>query len=570
MLNPNQFLSLPSTALVMVRATVMPLVSKGEHFDVQIRLPNGSEATSLKGGWLMEMYLSEQAIVPGRGLLKGHVYAKAEGPVLISTGIGDKASLAGLLRRGRVLGGAVSMKDRDMALLLRNDYQSVRTSGIVARRIGHRFYEYNGSGIRKSLAEGVTDKKIRLKLHSKYKDNFPRYLQVIRNIAYRETERAQYVRMQKLKQRLHSPETSERAALKLEAIGKPAIPILKSGLKNPKIEVQFHSAVALAYIGKSDGLDVLAKAAREEPAFRVFAFAAMAVVDDARSHLLLRDLMNEKSSEVRYGAFRAATSLDSQDISVRGENINNEFLFHVLETDGEPMIHLTSSRKAELVLFGADQRFRLPMTVRAGNHILVTAAPGSKSITVSRYEVGRDRRETVSANVSDVVHKVVELGASYPDIVHMLLQANRQHNIPGRLELDALPQSGRVYYRPSDDSAIALKSKTRVGNSRLIPNLFASEKSTLGLDTHKDAAKPEDNGTTSSRDESGDSEQKNDNKTARITQKPISTADTVAEEEDNNNDQKETDGAEPIEENESKDWFGFFRFVGKQSEPELE
>jgi hypothetical protein len=256
---------------------------------VEVRLPANSEATSLRGGHLLEAYLSEHAIVPGRGVLQGHVFAKASGPILTSTGEGDdKESLAGVLRNGRILGGGTSLKERDMTIYLRNDFRSVRNSKRISDRIGTRFHAFDRFGIKEALAEAKTDQTILLKIPENYRDNYPRYLQVIRNIPFRETDVARRVRMQKLQKELHNPVLAEHAALELEAIGQDAEIILKTGLASSNPEVRFHSAVALSYLGNSEGLHVLAEAAVNEPAFRVFALAAMAVIDDGETHMGLR------------------------------------------------------------------------------------------------------------------------------------------------------------------------------------------------------------------------------------------------------------------------------------------
>lgn len=471
--NPNAILKSPKTALVVVTAYFPPLIQKGDPFDLEVRLPGNGDATSLNGGWLMETYLAEQAIVAGRGAMKGHVFAKAKGPILISTGEGDKESLAGVLRRGRVLGGGKSLRDRDMSLLLRNDFRSVRNSKRIADRIGLRFHLYSRNGSKEPLAKAKTDQKIVLKILPKYKDNFPRFLNVVRNIAFRETQVAQRVRMEQLKEKLHKPATAERAALQLEAIGLIAVPFLKTGLKSPSLEARFHSAVALAYLEDPAGVDVLAEAARKEPAFRVFALAALATIDEPESHLALRELMNERSAETRYGAFRALSTMNKNDAFIRGEMLNDQFRLHVLDTKGDSMIHLTHHRKAEIVLFGTDQRFHTPMVVRAGKNILVTATPNNDTITVSRYVIGReDKQKVVSTRVAEVIRTVAEFGASYPDVAQMLAQADKQHNTAGPIQIDALPQAGRIYFRNTDHSGNGFQSKARVGRSNSVPNLF--------------------------------------------------------------------------------------------------
>jgi len=472
---PNQFLSKRSNALVVVTAYLPPLVKKGDRFDVEIRLPGNSDATNLNGGWLMECSLMEKAFVPGRGPLKGDVYARAKGPVLISAEDGDAGALAGVLRRGRVLGGGVALQSRHMSLLLRNDFKSVRNSNRIALRIGRRFFQYNEHGSKKELATAETDQKIKLDILDRYRDNFPRYSRVVRSIAFRETEVAERVRLQKLKKELLVPETSERAAIRLEAIGLNAIPFLREGLKSPLLEIRFHAATALAYLGKSDGLNALADAASEEPAFRIFAFAAMSIIDDAEANLKLHALLSHESAETRYGAFRTLTTMDQQDPLINGEKLGNEFMLHVLNVDGPPLIHLTSHKKAEVVLFGEEISFTTPIAVQAGNHIRIMGQPGKDTLLISRYQVGKpDRRAEVSRHVGDIIRQVSEFGASYPDVAQMLFQASRQGNLQARLELDTLPESGRVYYRSR--SGDKKEQPARIGNSKTAPNLFGNEK----------------------------------------------------------------------------------------------
>ena len=406
--------------------------------------------------------------------MKGHEYGVASGPILISSGEGgDKASLAGVLRRGKVLGGARSFKNRDLSLFVRNEFRSIRNSKRIADRIGARFHHYNRHGQREPLAVPKTDQLITLKVHPGYRDNYARYLQVVRNIAFRETPVARRLRLQRLQEELLDPQTSEMAAVRLEAIGEDAVPFLKRGLKSPLLEVRFNAAVALAYLDDASGVHVLAEAARGEPAFRVFAFAALSAVDDAESHLALRDLVHERSAETRYGAFRALSVLDAHDAVIRGENLNDQFQLHVIESPTEPMIHLTKRRRPEVVIFHAQQQFETPLVVRAGRRIQVTALANSDTITVSRFEVGKDdRREEVPTNVADVIRKVVDLGASYPDVVQMLVQAERQHNLAGHIAIDALPRAGRFYERPQPELAGRPTQRARIGNSSRTPNLF--------------------------------------------------------------------------------------------------
>ncbi|MFN0052825.1 MAG: flagellar basal body P-ring protein FlgI [Planctomycetales bacterium] len=500
--NPNEVLRSPNTALVIVRAALPPVVQRGDHFDVEVVLPENSEATSLRGGYLLQCSLSEQAIIPGRGPAKGHVLAIAEGPVLISTGEGESSSQAGVLKRGRILGGGVYKggilkKDREMGLYLRNDLRTVRQARRVASAIGKRFHSFE-RGIKKPLAEAKTDQFIELKIHPRYKENYIRYVQVIRQIALSETPVEQRERLEQLRKSLLVPQTASKSAMELEAIGAESILILKEGLKSPSAEVRFYSADALAYLGDSSGAKELAAAARNEEAFRVFALAALATLDDQQVRGALQELMTEPtlevkgdvtrelySAETRYGAFRALSTIDKGDDSIRGERMNDgAYTLHALQCSGEPMVHLSTHRVPEVVVFNDDMRMRTPILLSAGLHIMITAAAGSDTVRVCRYQVGVDTVEEVncSTRVVDIIRAVNKLRANYPDVAQMLVQAERGSNLMGRLELDALPQAGRLYHRPPAElevgnTATASETTTRVGRPNLVPNMFPAVES---------------------------------------------------------------------------------------------
>jgi flagellar basal body P-ring protein FlgI len=516
--HPNSILQSPNTAVVIVRAALPPVIEVGDRFDVEVVLPENTTATSLKGGHLLECSLSEQAIVPGRGSIKGHTQGKAEGPIMLSTGEGESASMAGVLKRGRVLGGGIYRggilrKDREMGLYVRNDLRSVRQARRIAQAIGRRFHSFE-HGLKKPLAEAKTDQYIELKVHPRYKENYVRYVQVIRHLALNETAVEQRERIEVLRKSLLVPQTASRAALELEAIGSDSILVLKEGLKSPSAEVRFYSADALAYLGDSSGAKELASAARNEEAFRVFAFAALATIDNPVTRELLKELMTTPtieindgvehpvwSSETRYGAFRTLWTIDRGDEFLRGESLNDgEFALHTIESDGEPMVHLTTHRVSQIVLFNHEQRLRTPISLSAGRHILITAPAGSDTVTISQ-EV------TCSTRVADVLRAVSKLRASYPDVAQMLVQAERQQNLHGRLELDALPQSGRIYHRnlAVDGLPIAATTPetTRVGKPNLTPNLFpVSAKSASVAETDvapisSETAAPADRGEAS-------------------------------------------------------------------------
>jgi len=136
----------------------------------------------------------------------------------------------------------------------------------------------------------------------------------------------------------------------------------------------------------------------------------------------------------------------------------------VLDTSGPLLIHVTRSRRPEVVLFGLDQCLRTPLALEAGNHILVT---GSKpdEIAVSKFMVNEpDQKRMVSNRIDEVVRAIVELGGTYPDVVQALQQAKASGVLASRFEIDALPEAGRFYRRETAGDDDQKDTKDRVAD----------------------------------------------------------------------------------------------------------
>ena len=127
--------------------------------------------------------------------------------------------------------------------------------------------------------------------------------------------------------------------------------------------MQFYAAEALAYLDRREAAEPLGKAAHNA-AFRSQALTALSVMRDSAAYDQLRELLGVPSAETRYGAFRALTVMCPDDSLVKGENLGEQFSYHVLDTKGPPMIHVTRNRRAEVVLFGLNQRFLTPLAAQ--------------------------------------------------------------------------------------------------------------------------------------------------------------------------------------------------------------
>ncbi|GMQ80478.1 MAG: flagellar basal body P-ring protein FlgI [Planctomycetia bacterium] len=461
---PASLLASPDTALVLVRGYLRPGTQKGDQLDVEVRVPSHSDTVSLRGGWLLETQLTEIAVL-GHQLHTGHRLATAEGPVLIDPATESDRDRP-LRTRGRVLRGGTVLKSRMLGLAIDTRFQSIETSRKIGRAVNKRFHTYI-RGIKRGVATPKTDKFVELVVHPRYKDNVGRFMRLVRSIAYEETPLLHQQRMRLLEKQLQDPITCTRAALRFEAIGDEAIETLKRTVaqagQDP--DVRFCAAEALAYLDQTDAVEALAEAIHREPRVRLRALAALSFMDDAVAYDALRDLLDADSAETCYGAFRALSTMPPRDAALSGETLGGQFLFCVLDVKGAPMVHVTRSFRPELVLFGKDQHFQLPLILDAGRHIMIKGDEQSGTVVVSRFVPGEaDQRRQVSDRVEDVVRAIVELGGTYPDVVQALQQAKESGALGSRFKVDALPDSEPVGGRSAGDWPATEAAPLGLGN----------------------------------------------------------------------------------------------------------
>jgi len=480
--NPNEILSSGNVSMVLVRGFLRPGIQEGDRFDVEVQTPSQSDTKSIRNGWLLSTRLSEMAIL-GQTVKMGHELGIAEGPVLVDPTADPKKNPA-LATRGRILGGGVALKSRSLGLVISHEHESVRVSQDISHAINRRFSKIT-DGRKQGVATAKTDQFIDIAIHPRYKDNISRYMQVLRNVAINESTTALQARLLFLEQQLGDPLTAASAAIRLEGIGDDqAKETLKHGLASTDLESRFYAAEALAYLDDTAAVGVLADVARNEPAFRVNALAALSAMDDATAYDSLRSLLEVKSAETRYGAFRALWAMNHNDPLLHEENLGAQFHYHVMDVPGPDMVHVTQSHLPEIVVFGKEQEFRMPLMLDAGKSIMVNGLKGDK-ITVSRFERGKEpKQQIVSPRVDDVIRAIVAMGGTYPDVVQALQQAKVDGALPGRFEIDALPQPGRRYDRTNetsiadgeDSKVVPASAEKSIEVATPLPELFGKQR----------------------------------------------------------------------------------------------
>src|SRR5436190_16762890 len=161
--NTKQLLDSRDNALALVTAWIQAGAHKGDALDIEVTLPNGSPATSLRGGYLqfcpLRPYETSKNINPdydgANKLLGGHTLAHAKGGLLVALGSGDEPAD---LRKARiwptthiVVGpddkkkivqeGGVCHTDRPFSFILKKDAKFAKVASVVADRINLMFQE---------------------------------------------------------------------------------------------------------------------------------------------------------------------------------------------------------------------------------------------------------------------------------------------------------------------------------------------------------------------------------------------------------------------------------------------
>lgn len=460
----KEVLARDDVSMVLITGMIPPGSHKGDPIDLEISLPPGSKTTSLRGGILKDCplynYDFKKNVVPEaagpNGILKGHVLARAEGPLLVGFGIGDEAAK---LRQGRIWGGGKCTSERSFYLALNSDQQRAAVAQKVADRINETFHG-KFKGAINDIAVAKTASYVTLAVPEQYRHNLPRYLRVVRMIPLQEVPPARSPYRRRISEQLLDPAHTITSALRLEALGSESIPDLKRGLESKHPLVRFAAAEALAYLDDPACGEELAKLIEQQPMLRSFSLTALASLDEAVSHVKLRDLLSSPSAETRYGAFRALRALDEHDPAVQGEWLNESFWVHRVGVESEPLVHLASSRRAEIVLFGEEPCLVPPFSFLAGE-FTITASRDDEHCTITRRSAQHNMRpRQCSLKLMDVLHAVADLGGMYPEAVELIRQAGTYQCVSCPVAVDALPQATSVYALTKRDDKDANFVKT--------------------------------------------------------------------------------------------------------------
>jgi flagellar basal body P-ring protein FlgI len=456
--NPNK-----TTSLVLVSALIPPGARKGDPIDVQITLPDESKTTSLKGGELLECNLYNtdttgniKSVVhdgrptgPSGDLKLGDIWATASGPLVAGmfvptsgkqVQVETDADGQPVFKVGRIWGGGKVTRNRPYFILMNPGDQNARMAAVVAERLNSTFHATSEPNLK--VADAKSRELILVNVPAAYRNNHYRFLLVARQVPIL-TPRAGSASSRKLEEELLDPATALVAAIKLEGLGTASMQTLRVGLESPSPWVRFAAAEALTYLGQTDGAAELARLSEDHPALRAPCLKALATMDDAASTDRLADLMANPDPVLRYGGFLALRLADENAVPVRGQLVNHSFWLHSVATGSTGMVHLTTDRRCEVVLFGDNIKLRGPFILPIGGEFTISLPADGEEVAITRIVKAKgdlvEKKLTSPSDLQSVLLTVGRLGGGYNEAVELIRRADRARVLTASVVIDAIP-----------------------------------------------------------------------------------------------------------------------------------
>ena len=447
-LNAEMILDSPSTAIAKVRVFVDPCATKSDHLDVLVECSDECNATDLRGGFLMPTLLREYMFLEGRNRSSNDKTNASGDFVSIPASLCSDDKVNPL--RGVVIGGGKMLETPKLGIRVGKDWRHVLVVGSIADAINKRFFYKDGSRQQK-VAEGKNDWHIELQTVPKYRWDPMHYMSTVMSIGFRETETQVAERIEGCRKLLLRRETARKASCELEAIGKgKAIEVLLEGLLHVDAEVRFYSAYSLAYLDRMECVPILHKLAIEEPAFRPLCLIGLGVNEHPSAREALLELLQEKESELCYGAMLALRQKNPRDPAVLGEAIGDICqLIHFPSKNN--IVAVSLEQQKEIVIFGNNSPIDLNRELSPSPTLRIAPLSGGLLRIAKTQLNGEILQSIISNDLQSFLHALPSINASYDDVVHSLDQLGVGKHLTGQVAMNPRPRAGRIYQRDTSE-----------------------------------------------------------------------------------------------------------------------
>jgi hypothetical protein len=464
----RQILDNPNNALVAVTGYIPAGALKGDRFDLHIKLPHGSKATSLAGGYLTLCTLrvwesaanlsNDPKYQNSNQLIKGHIFAHAEGPLVVGFGGNTDPNE---LTHARVWQGGVSRLDRPYIFMMKQDQRTVQVANDVAQRMNFMYQEDPKARLRHAdfsdtekrllllgyttqqlnsnresygagpgdIAKASKEGGIFVRVPSIYRLDHQRFVDVSGRTPLKEVDTDLPRYRKRLEKMLLDPRDTREAALRLEAMGRDIIPVLKTGLESKHPFVRFCSAEALLYLGSTAGVDVLARECEKHPVFAKNGTIALGSLNEIICRDQLADMLISDQPTLRIAAFHALAATNEKDQRLQGFCVNDKFWLHQISQAPTQMVYFATGKRPQIVIFGKNIRIEPSTGVIIPKDFTVSYDEKTSKFLVKRItREGTQQRES-SGNVGEILSHMASLGATYTEAVDFLRRVQEFRNI---------------------------------------------------------------------------------------------------------------------------------------------
>ena len=367
--------------MVEVTGLIPAAAKKGDYFDVVVKAL-GSSTKSLVGGRLVLCDLKMYAETP-QGVIEGKTLATASGPVFVTIfEMSGEPSAKVDLRTGFILGGAVVKEPRRVRLILNEPRYAVAQQMVA--RINGRY-----AGI-DPIADGKSAGAIDITIPDEYRNRKRLFLEQLAHTTLNDNPALLEKRSAELAQDIELPDADgDSIGLAFQAIGKIALPQIKTLYQHALPEVRYFAARTGTRMQDNAGMEELCKFALEpENRFRMQAIDELGfAVNMYGAGEALKKLLDDSDEEVRIKAYRALRRRRHPVINTSILDKDN-LVLDVIDSNGPYLIYVQRLEQPRIAIFGKAMRCHdnaiFPGARRDDRRLLtqITANPGDPDLTI--------------------------------------------------------------------------------------------------------------------------------------------------------------------------------------------
>ncbi len=353
-LSPEQILDLQDTAVVAVQGLIPPGATKGSRFDLLISAVD-TQTTSLTGSTLWTTQLAPNGANTSFDYLRptatgnGQAYIDPQGP-------DDDTEVRDWQRQAVVVLGGKVLEPRGIELVL--NQPSWTRSRLIANRINERFGRSTDA---RSIAEPVTDLRIRINVPKRYANRAAEMLDLIRHHYTQAGPTFVPDQARALAERMRAePHYAERIVMTWKALGPNAIPTLQGLYADTSQVLRLSALEAGAYLGDTHATRYLEELSyHPDPEVRkTVADSLVHLPQSIQGEGTLRRLLDDEDQSVRVAAYESLASINATwlvrrlPITAGGRDL--KFMIDRVPS-AKPMLYITQEGSPRLVIFGPEQ-----------------------------------------------------------------------------------------------------------------------------------------------------------------------------------------------------------------------